>query len=170
MLLLRLPAILLSASHTAHDSPGGSALASDLIWREVERVRAVKPVVVSMGAWSSQLLRPLGIAANIYPMRGYSVTLPAIGTSNMTSITDPGSKTVFSRLGDQVRIAGFADFIGYRTDKDEERARKLLGTARRTAPKIADFDAEHAAEEKHRNQYDMPDQRKIGRASCRERV
>jgi D-amino-acid dehydrogenase len=79
-------------------------------------------------------------------MRGYSVTLPAIGTSNMTSITDPGSKTVFSRLGDEVRIAGFADFIGYRTDKDEERARKLLGTARRTAPKIADFDAEHAAE------------------------
>lgn len=30
-------------------SPGGSALASDLIWREVERTRAVKPVVVSCG-------------------------------------------------------------------------------------------------------------------------
>jgi D-amino-acid dehydrogenase len=107
---------------------------------------AADAVVVSMGAWSSQLLRPLGIAANIYPMRGYSVTLPAIGTSNMTSITDPGSKTVFSRLGDEVRVAGFADFIGYRTDKDEERARKLLDTARCTAPKIADFDAEHVAE------------------------
>ena len=31
------------------DSPGGDALASDLIWREVERVRAKKPVVVLMG-------------------------------------------------------------------------------------------------------------------------
>lgn len=31
------------------NSPGGSALASDVIWREVERTRAVKPVVVSMG-------------------------------------------------------------------------------------------------------------------------
>jgi protease-4 len=30
-------------------SPGGSALASDLIWREVERTRAAKPVVVSCG-------------------------------------------------------------------------------------------------------------------------
>ena len=30
-------------------SPGGSALASDLIWREVERTRAVKPVIVSCG-------------------------------------------------------------------------------------------------------------------------
>jgi D-amino-acid dehydrogenase len=107
---------------------------------------AADAVVVSMGAWSSQLLRPLGIAANIYPMRGYSVTLPAIGTSNNTSITDPGSKTVFSRLGDEVRIAGFADFIGYRTDKDQQRARELLETARCTAPKIADFDAEQVAE------------------------
>ena len=31
------------------DSPGGDALASDLIWREVERIRAQKPVVVLMG-------------------------------------------------------------------------------------------------------------------------
>ncbi|MCW5899310.1 MAG: signal peptide peptidase SppA [Flavobacteriales bacterium] len=31
------------------NSPGGSALASDVIWREVERTRAEKPVVVSMG-------------------------------------------------------------------------------------------------------------------------
>jgi len=37
-------------------------------------------VVVSLGAWSSHLLDPLGIRTNIYPMRGYSVTLPAIGT------------------------------------------------------------------------------------------
>jgi len=34
-------------------SPGGSALASDLIWREVERVREVKPVIVSMGGYAA---------------------------------------------------------------------------------------------------------------------
>jgi D-amino-acid dehydrogenase len=103
-------------------------------------------VVVCMGAWSSRLLQALGIKANIYPMRGYSVTLPAIGTSNTSSITDLGSKTVFSRLGDEVRIAGFADFIGYHTGKDEERVHLLLETARRTAPAIAAFDSEHTAE------------------------
>lgn len=31
------------------DSPGGSALTSDLIWREIELTKKVKPVVVSMG-------------------------------------------------------------------------------------------------------------------------
>lgn len=98
-------------------------------------------VVICLGAWSKRLLDPLGIRTNIYPMRGYSVTLPSIKTSNFVSITDPGSKTVFSRLGDQVRIAGFADFVGYRTGRDAQRARLLLETARKTAPAIADFSA-----------------------------
>lgn len=35
------------------DSPGGSALASDLIWREVARVREHKPVIVSMGDYAA---------------------------------------------------------------------------------------------------------------------
>lgn len=35
------------------DSPGGSAMASDLIWREIARVREVKPVVVSMGGYAA---------------------------------------------------------------------------------------------------------------------
>ncbi len=34
-------------------SPGGSALASDLIWREIARVRQVKPVIVSMGGYAA---------------------------------------------------------------------------------------------------------------------
>ena len=33
-------------------------------------------VVVCLGAWSADLLKPLGVKINIYPVRGYSVTLP----------------------------------------------------------------------------------------------
>jgi protease-4 len=35
------------------DSPGGSALTSDLIWREVELTKKVKPIVVSMGNYAA---------------------------------------------------------------------------------------------------------------------
>lgn len=35
------------------NSPGGSALASDVIWREMELLRAEKPVVVSMGSYAA---------------------------------------------------------------------------------------------------------------------
>jgi D-amino-acid dehydrogenase len=103
-------------------------------------------VVVSLGAWSKQLLDPLGIRTNIYPMRGYSLTLPASETSNSVSITDTGSKIVFSRLGDEMRIAGFADFVGYRTGMDHERAQDLLETARSLAPKIANYDVDDTGE------------------------
>ncbi len=103
-------------------------------------------VVVCMGAWSDRILKPLGIRANIYPIRGYSVTLPATEKSNSVSITDLGSKMVYSRLDDRIRIAGFADFVGFNTDRDEARQRTLLDTARKFAPDIADFDASSANE------------------------
>ena len=103
-------------------------------------------VVVCMGAWSKKLLDPLGIKTNIYPMRGYSLTLPAGESSNSVSITDPGCKIVFSRLGDDIRIAGFADFVGFRTDMDATRAQKLYETARTIAPAIANYDVSSTGE------------------------
>ncbi len=48
---------------------------------------------------------------------------------------------VYSRMGDRIRIAGFADFVGFNTNRDNDRTRKLLDTARNFAPDIADFDA-----------------------------
>ena len=99
-------------------------------------------VVVCLGAWSGKLLKPLGVRSNIYPIRGYSITLPANDTSNSTSLTDLGNKIVFSRLGEQVRIAGFADFVGFDTRLDGKRTRELLDTVKRIAPRIADYDTD----------------------------
>jgi D-amino-acid dehydrogenase len=79
-------------------------------------------------------------------MRGYSLTLPAGGASNSVSISDTAYKIVFSRLGDKLRIAGFADFVGYRTGMDQARAQTLLDTARKIAPSIADYDASSRGE------------------------
>jgi len=98
-------------------------------------------VVVCMGAWSEKILKPLQIPANIYPVRGYSLTLPLGEQANNVSISDLENKMVYSRMGDQIRIAGFADFIGFNTDRDKTRTRKLLDTARRFAPDIANYDA-----------------------------
>jgi len=103
-------------------------------------------VVVCLGAWSDIFLKPLGIRANIYPIRGYSVTLPTVKMSNSVSITDLGSKMVYSRLGDSIRIAGFADFVGFNSDRDSARIRTLLDTAHNFAPDIADFDVSPASE------------------------
>ena len=103
-------------------------------------------VVVCLGAWSKHLLQPLGINTNIYPMRGYSLTLPTGEKPISVSITDLGSKMVFSKQGETIRVAGFADFVGYRTGKDQERTRTLFNRAREIAPAMADYDAGCASE------------------------
>ena len=98
--------------------------------------------VVCMGAWSHELLRTVGINPHIFPVRGYSVTLPPGEAAPSVSMTALKHRMVYSRLNGQVRIAGFADFRGFDTSADDERTRLLLDLARRYAPYAADYGAE----------------------------
>jgi protease-4 len=65
----RIGAILLHV-----DSPGGDALASDLIWREVERVRRKKPVVVLMGNAAASGGYYVSAAADLIVARKNTIT------------------------------------------------------------------------------------------------
>ena len=105
---------------------------------ENESIRA-DAVVVCAGVQSSALLRPLGIRLPMYPVRGYSVTLPVADASPSASFTALRRRIVIGRLGDSVRIAGFADFVGNKTDGDKERIQSLLQLARDIAPGAADY-------------------------------
>jgi D-amino-acid dehydrogenase len=117
---------------------------------EAGRVRAVvtdrseyevDAVVVCLGTGSSDLLRPLGIDPAICPVRGYSITLPPGDNPPQVSISDLRHRIVLSRLGPSVRIAGFADFVDMETGRDAARIGVLLETARRIAPRAADYAA-----------------------------
>ena len=101
----------------------------------------VDAAVVCLGPWSGKFVAPLGIRLPIYPVRGYSVTLPFGAATPGVSVTALGERIVFSRLDNVVRIAGFADFLGYRTDCDPKRRQKMLSVARQVAPDAADYDA-----------------------------
>jgi D-amino-acid dehydrogenase len=100
-------------------------------------------VVVCLGSWSAAALKPLGVDAGILPARGYSLTLPPGKHSAMVSITDVGKRFVLSRIGNRVRIAGFADFVGFRTTKDPQRTARLLKVAGDIAPAAADYSSAH---------------------------
>ena len=96
-------------------------------------------VVVCLGTWSPALLKPLGIDTRIYPARGYSVTLPPGPQVPSVSVTDFGCRFVISRVNEQVRIAGFADFVGYSTSRDAKRVQGLLDVAKSRAPDVANY-------------------------------
>ncbi len=96
--------------------------------------------VICTGAWSGELLRPLGVDPHIYPVRGYSVTLPPGPSAPEVSVTVLNRKIVFSRINGSVRIAGFADFLGFSEEGDDDRIATLIEVARDYAPLAADYD------------------------------
>ena len=98
-------------------------------------------VVVALGTGARALLRPLGIDLPIYPLKGYSLTLPITrdAAAPRISVTDSAAKVVYARLGDRLRVAGMADVVGYSRAFDERRLTTLVRQAREAFPGAADW-------------------------------
>lgn len=91
--------------------------------------------VVSLGSWSPLLLRPLGIRIPVYPLKGYSITLPVGPAEGPTiSLTDEAAKIVISRLGNRLRAAGTAELTGYDTSINAARCNAILQRVRALFP------------------------------------
>ncbi|MFT9016641.1 MAG: D-amino acid dehydrogenase [Acetobacter sp.] len=71
--------------------------------------------VVAMGSYSPLLLRPLGIRLPVYPLKGYSLTLPLTDESHapLATVTDTANGVSITRLGARIRVAGGVDLAGY---------------------------------------------------------
>lgn len=105
----------------------------------VQRLRA-DAYVLCMGSFSRGFARELGVDLNIYPAKGYSVTLPVIAPehSYQVSLTDDEYKLVFSRLGDRLRIAGTAELNGYDTSLNLARCEAIVRRTRELFPQMSD--------------------------------
>ena len=71
--------------------------------------------VVALGSYSPLLLRPLGIDVPVYPVKGYSITVPITDPEGapVSTIMDESHKVAVTRLGDRIRGAGMAELGGY---------------------------------------------------------
>ncbi len=96
-------------------------------------------VIICNGYGAVSLLAPLGMKAPVFPVAGFSYTFPAGTEANTCSVTISEHRLVFSRIGDQVRIAGFAS-VNKSPQALLRQAKKLLDTARRIAPSAAAYD------------------------------
>ena len=83
--------------------------------------------LVALGSYTPRLLAPLGLALPIYPVKGYSITVPisdAAGAPEST-VMDETHKVAITRLGDRIRVGGTAELAGYDLTLHEPRRRTL---------------------------------------------
>jgi D-amino-acid dehydrogenase len=71
--------------------------------------------VVALGSWSPRLLKPVGISIPVYPVKGYSITVPIVDpdASPVSTVMDESYKVAITRLGDRIRVGGTAEVSGY---------------------------------------------------------
>jgi D-amino-acid dehydrogenase len=96
--------------------------------------------VMALGSYSAPLLRTLGIRIPVYPLKGYSITLP-LGPAEeaaapSVSLTDEAFKIVISRLGARLRAAGTAELAGYDTSINEVRCAAIARRVRELLPQL----------------------------------
>lgn len=105
-------------------------------------IKKADAYVVSLGSYSPIYLRKIGVKVPIYPMKGYSISVPIGDHKGVPeiSITDQAEKVVFSRLGKVFRAAGTAEFAGYDHSIKASRIKMLKDVTRRNFPDCGDID------------------------------
>ena len=100
-------------------------------------------LVVCAGVESRRFAAQLGDRVNIYPVKGYSITVNLLDTASqqaapMVSLLDDETKLVTSRLGqDRFRVAGTAEFNGFNKDIRADRIRPLVNWVNQCFPGVS---------------------------------
>ena len=113
-----------------------------LINKEVKDLRKelkeYDKIFLCAGVGSRKLARSIGEFLNIYPVKGYSITVNNPGLyAPKVSLLDDEKKIVCSRLGEKrLRIAGLAELNGYNLDIIQKRIRPLIAWCNQMFPDI----------------------------------
>jgi len=97
--------------------------------------------VMALGSFSPLLLRPIGIDIPVYPVKGYSITVPLTDDSGapQSTVMDETYKVAITRLGDRIRVGGTAELSGYRVELSPERRITLERSLRDLFPRGGDI-------------------------------
>ena len=97
--------------------------------------------VVSMGAHTPLLLKPVGIDLPIYPVKGYSTTLP-VGDEHSPPVigtVDEDNLVAFSPSGNAIRATATAEFAGYNLAHKPKDFKPMLSAIEDLLPNAADY-------------------------------
>lgn len=91
------------------------------------RLETADRYVLALGSYSPLLLKPLGITAPVYPLKGYSLTVPITDASMAptSTILDETYKIAITRFDDRIRVGGMAEIAGFDLSLNPQRRKTL---------------------------------------------
>ncbi|WP_374565861.1 D-amino acid dehydrogenase [Ideonella sp.] len=83
--------------------------------------------VAALGSFTPQMVRPLGLDLPVYPIKGYSITVPITDPKGApeSTVMDETHKVAVTRLGERIRVGGTAEIAGFSLALREPRRETL---------------------------------------------
>ncbi|WP_420008049.1 D-amino acid dehydrogenase [Xanthomonas sacchari] len=107
------------------------------------RVERADRYVVALGSYSPGLLAPLGIRLPVYPLKGYSLTLPIrdAALAPTSTILDESFKVAITRFDARIRVGGMAELAGFDLSRPARRRATLEKVVNDLYPRGGDLAA-----------------------------
>ena len=107
------------------------------------RTETADRYVLATGSWSAPLLAPLGIRLPVYPLKGYSLTIPIRDPdmAPVSTVLDESYKVAITRFNDRIRVGGMAEVAGYNLSLPQRRRETLEMVVRSLYPDGGDLEA-----------------------------
>lgn len=97
---------------------------------------SAETIVVAAGSHSPGLLAPVGVHIPVYPVKGYSLTMPVTdeAAAPVSTVMDETYKIAITRLGDRIRVGGTAEISGFDLSLPRSRRAPLEHSVRDLFP------------------------------------
>ena len=99
--------------------------------------------VLALGSYSAAVARSIDLRLPVYPVKGYSITVPIVDetVAPVSTVMDESYKVAITRLGDRIRVGGMAEVSGFSHDLPKPRERTLKHSVSTLFPGAGDLDA-----------------------------
>jgi len=105
------------------------------------RLETADVYVLALGSYSPLLLAPLRLDLPVYPLKGYSLTLPLTNAAQapLSTVVDESYKIVVTRFDNRIRVGGMAEVAGFDLNLAEKRRSSLEMVVKDLYPRASDL-------------------------------
>ncbi|MCD6674508.1 MAG: D-amino acid dehydrogenase [Burkholderiaceae bacterium] len=107
------------------------------------RLRRADHYVLALGSYSRPLAETAGLSLPVYPLKGYSLTIPIVDASRapVSTVMDETWKVAITRFDDRIRVGGMAEVAGYDLSLNPRRRQTLEKVVGSLFPDAGDLEA-----------------------------